>query len=263
MRLELLAALAVVLSACAGETGPAGPQGPPGKDGAPGKDSPVPPVAQVAYNSMPDTLPYAVSSHSFEGQGTSQFGEAVTLAPNTGRQLVRVTVLMSNYGETPAYAWPMTLNIYAPSDLTHPIAALTQVVNVPARPESNPGACNGNPQWLDPNGACHYSLAFPVVFDLSATLPDTLVYGIAYDTQSNGGPHQTGTSGDYNNLNVGYIAAAPSVGQRGDLYATITPSYDTGGGTYTTPTPGVYSVATPVNPADAPLRPVVKFEVMP
>jgi len=266
MKLKVVALLAIALAACGGAEGPAGAQGPAGQDGAPGRDfTPLQPTAlQIAYNTVPDPLPYSVPSHSFEAQGTSEFGEKITLSSNTGRHLARVAVVMVNYGQTPAgwggpngvatpsYSWPITLKLYAP-DLT-PIASVTKVVDVPARPESNQAACGG-PYWLAPNGTCYGGFAFEVSFDLDATLPDSLVYSIAYNTQGNG-PKQTGQWGYYNNLNVGMVPGTPET-----LYSTITPAYDTGAGTFTTPTPGTFSVATRVS--GNPTHPAVKFEIAP
>jgi hypothetical protein len=65
------------------------------------------------------------------------------------------------------------------------------------------------PEVYDYNG-----IAQNVTFDLSGlglTLPETFIYGIAYNTQSHG-YNPLGTAGPWNSLNYGVIASAPTVG---------------------------------------------------
>jgi hypothetical protein len=65
--------------------------------------------------------------------------------------------------------------------------------------------CAGGTAWRAADGACYNGIAFNAVFDLSAlnvTLPNDLIVGVAYNTQSYGAAPM-GVGGPYNSLNVG------------------------------------------------------------
>jgi hypothetical protein len=272
---------AMALFACEGPMGPqgpAGPQGNPGAQGTPGPAGdagPAGPAGAAApgpvtiYDSTPAALPPSVTSHSFQGQATSEFGDDVKLAPGTGRNLSKMSVVMVTYGTLqdgvtamPAYSWPITLNLYNPGDLTHPFAFETRTFAIPARQPADPTCTDGtgNPMptaWRASNGACYNGEAFTLTFDLSGViLPDEFVFGLAYDTQS-WGANPVGSWTNSNNLNVGLVTAAPSVGDRGDVYVD---SHWTGvAGPYKDNGPGdVFRAATGWT-----YHPAVKFEVAP
>ena len=81
------------------------------------------------------------------------------------------------------------------------------------RPESDPtcpdtgyGAGFG---WRATNGSCYNGYAFPIVFALSGVpLPNTFIYGIAYNTQT-WGYSPLGLPGPYESLNVGLNSTPP------------------------------------------------------
>src|SRR5262249_6001974 len=151
--------------------------------------SPAPqPVA--VYDSFPSPVPPSLVSEGFQATATSEFGDSITLA-GTARKGDKARFVMVTWDQH-AYTYPLTLNLYHASDLAHPFAAVTQQFDIPARPPADPSCSDG--RWLASDG-CHYGFAFPVTFDLTGvTLPDTFVYGIAYDTQTYGA-HPTGQDG--------------------------------------------------------------------
>src|SRR6185295_20287309 len=86
----------------------------------------APAFSQAIYNNIPNPLPGNLSSWGFEATGTSEFGDRVTFAAATPRNLTTVTVTMSSWGcqtgtwngsncaTTPGatFSHPITLNIY-------------------------------------------------------------------------------------------------------------------------------------------------------
>jgi hypothetical protein len=85
---------------------------------------------------------------------------------------------------------------------------------MPWRPEADPTCPNGT-AWRASDGNCYNGYAFTINFDLSSlnlTLPDEIIYGIAYNTRTHG-YNPIGQSGPYDSLNVGLRKATPpSVG---------------------------------------------------
>ncbi len=179
--------------------------------------------AAVVYNALPNVIPQRSSfpSLGYEATATSEFGDSIQLG-GTNRILNKVTVTMvdwakfSDYSANPAYAsnnatWsmPITLNVYsnnagAKGQL---LATTTQTFSIPWRPESDPSCgstSNGN-GWMV-GGVCQdfSGIASNVTFDLSSqnvTLPNDVILGVAYNTQSYGNP-RTNVAGPYNSLNV-------------------------------------------------------------
>jgi hypothetical protein len=123
----------------------------------------------------------------------------------------------SDYPSLPAtgYNHPITLNIYS-VDHSGPNPALgsllgsvTQTFLIPWRPESNP-LCTGD-RWLASNNMCYNGIAFTITFDfrsLNLDLPNDLIYGIAYNTNT-WGYNPIGQPGPYESLNVGLAQAMP------------------------------------------------------
>jgi hypothetical protein len=206
----------------------------------------------AVYDATPSPLPPNVASLGFQATSTSEFGDQVQLA-GTNRVLDTVTVTLSNwalyadYAADPRYAgnsstWshPITVNVYsthlgangAPDTL---LATVTQNVTIPWRPAADP-TCPGT-AWKAGDGNCYNGIAFNAVFDLSSsnvTLPNDVIVGVAYNTQSYGAA-PLGVGGPYNSLNVGIPTnQAVTVGSDADTDAVFwntshAPFYTDGG----------------------------------
>lgn len=184
--------------------------------------------AGATYDSIPNPLPGNLPSLGFEATSTSEFGNQVVFGIGS-RNLHQVTVTMSSWacqsgsatdgtcltaaGST--FAEPITLNIYtAPTATSFPrpgslITTMTQTFNIPYRPSASIGCTNGG--W---GSSCFHGLAINIVFDFDlksghVKLPDTVVYGIAYNTSDYGAAPQrpqpcnaTATGCPYDSLNV-------------------------------------------------------------
>ena len=160
------------------------------------------------YDSTVKPLPANLPSVGAEAYSFNEFGDEVTLAPSTPRRLKRVTVTLSSWGceqghwysgdcvTTPGdtFAMPITLNIYKATNTdpsTDPvlagplIATVTQTFNVPYRPSADP-LCTGADagKWFLNGSGCFNGLAHNVTFTFPfrTILPETVVYGLAYNT---------------------------------------------------------------------------------
>ncbi|HEY3921925.1 MAG TPA: hypothetical protein VGL76_07400 [Gaiellaceae bacterium] len=177
--------------------------------------------SSVVYNATPNPVPPNVASVGFQATQTSQFGDYVHLA-GTDRVLNTVTVTMSDWAlysdyatdaryasNTASWSHPITVNVYsshlgangAPDTL---LATKTEDVTIPWRPAADP-TCPGGTAWRAADGNCYNGLAFNAAFDLGSlnvTLPDDVIVGVAYNTQS-WGSAPIGVSGPYDSLNVG------------------------------------------------------------
>ena len=178
------------------------------------------------YDAIPNPLPPNLPSLGYQATSTAEFGDYIAFA-GTGRTLSSVTVTMSNWAlhstypsmDAAGYMHPITLNIYN-VDLTGTtpavgslIATATQSFLIPWRPEADP-TCAGGTAWRAGDGLCYNGYAFNIVFDLASqgiTLPDQIIYGIAYNTNT-WGYAPIGAAGPYESLNVGLNSAAPAVG---------------------------------------------------
>ena len=183
-----------------------------------------PPTVPV-FDTIPDVLPPNLPSQPFQAQQTAEFGDQIALAPGTGRHPVEATVVMVTWA-TDAYSHPITLNLYGVSGGTlAPAGTRTQTFDIPARPAGDPTCPNtgygAGFAWRASDGKCYNGLAFTITFDLSGldiVLPDSLAYGIAYDTNT-WGYSPVGQPGPYDSLNVAVIgdgstipSTTPSVG---------------------------------------------------
>ena len=193
-----------------------------------------PALGQVIYDSTVSPLPGNLPSVGAEAYAFNQFGDGVTFA-GTSRNLRTVTVTLSSWGcqsghwysddcvTTPGatFTVPITFNIYnagspAPGSL---IATRTQTFSVPYRPSADNTNCTGGRWYQASTGTCFNGLANNITFDFSSlnvSLPNSVVYGIVYNTTSYG-PSPIGTSAacfsssggcPYDSLN---IALAPVV----------------------------------------------------
>ncbi|MEO8585380.1 MAG: hypothetical protein ABI584_04415, partial [Acidobacteriota bacterium] len=217
-----------------GAVGPQGPTGPQGATGATGsfdttcaitsgdwtqfRDCLIAPT--VVFNSIPFPTPPNVVSEGFECCQNAEFGDQITLA-GTARKGVSATVLMSDWAlhsqfpamSTAGFTHPITLNIY--SDPAHAaahtpdIGTVTQSFLIPWRPEAD-ATCPTPTAWRAGNGSCYNGFATPITFSLGGmVLPDTFIYGIAYNTRSLGYAAIGGASGPYDSLNVGLNSTPP------------------------------------------------------
>lgn len=178
------------------------------------------------YDSIPDPLPPNVVSLGYQATATAEFGDYIAFA-GTARNLSTVTVTMSNWAlnstypsmDAAGFMHPITLNIYN-VDLSGPtpavgtlIATTTQTFLIPWRPEADP-TCPGGTAWRAGDNLCYNGYAFNIVFDFMSqgvTLPDQVIYGIAYNTNT-WGYNPINLPGPYESLNVGLNTAAPTTG---------------------------------------------------
>lgn len=208
-------------------------------------------IAQsVVYNSIPATLAPSYPSQPFQAQQTREFGDYVHLG-GTNRVLNTVDVTMVTWA--PKSDWPLvgtptnwthnfTLNIYnvVPGSPLNTkgslIATITQAQLVPWRPAADP-TCPGGTAWRSTvDGGCYNGYAFNMSFNMSglnATLPNDIIIGIQYATQTYGFP-PVGTGGPYDSLNVAVQGAPASVGSDANVdrvfWDTLTAGWYTDGG---------------------------------
>lgn len=197
-----------------------------------------PPTVPV-FDTVPDTLPPNLPSQPFQAQQTAEFGDLIALAPGTARHPVEATVVMVTWATVP-YTHAITLNLYdVAGGVLTPIGARTQTFQIPARPASDPTCPDtgygAGFSWRASDGRCYTGLAFPITFDLGGldvVLPDSLAYGIAYDTNT-WGASPVGEPGPYDSLNVGVIgdgstasSTLPSVGTDPDPDAVLRNYWD-------------------------------------
>jgi hypothetical protein len=179
----------------------------------------MPIFGDVIYNNLPSPLPPSLVSQSFQAGRVSEFGDLIAFG-GTARDLASATVDMVTWGYFSKYNEPeaannggwtdpaITLNLYnVDNSGTNPapgsvLASVTQSFFIPWRHEPTPSC--GDSLWMAADG-CHNGEAFDITFDftgLGITLPDQIIYGIAYNTQS-AGQNPLGVNGPYNDLNVG------------------------------------------------------------
>jgi hypothetical protein len=180
----------------------------------------------TAYNALPDPLPVSLPAQNFEAAFAAEFGNQVELT-GTDRILVSVTVGMvtwaywSKYNATgtptPSWSHPITLNVYAANADDSPgslLGSVTQTFDIPWRAEPDAVNCPGGTRWYSTaDTLCHNGVAFSASFDFSAqglTLPDRVVFGVAFNTQS-AGLNPLGAVGPYNDLAVGVATTTVGV----------------------------------------------------
>lgn len=161
----------------------------------------TPVKASVVYNSTVANGPPAnIPSLGVEAYAFSEIGNAVTLA-GSARHLTSVTVTLSSWAcvsgswfagtcSTPAgstFSQPITLNIYDSSGTQ--IATSTQSFAVSYRPSASSKCTGSNAgKWYSSGTkTCFNGLADDVTFSFSGvTLPNSIQYGIAYNTSHYG-----------------------------------------------------------------------------
>lgn len=187
---------------------------------AAGAGTPV--KASVVYNSVIPNGPRSnLPSVGPEAYAFNEFGNAINLA-GTARHLNSVTVTMSSWAcvsgawttgdcSTPSgatFSQPITLNIYNPSTdngvtAGSLIASSTQTFAIPYRPSASPKCLDG--RWYSPGTkTCFNGLANNITFSSftgNLNLPNSVVYGIVYNTRDYG-PSPLGVTGPYDSLNI-------------------------------------------------------------
>ena len=198
------------------------------------------------YDSIPSPLPADPPSLGFDAAHFSEIGDRIVLAPGTGRVLSSATVTLSSWacesgtwisgctssaGAT--FTHPITFNVYAVAG-TDPsyapgalLASVTRDVLVPYRPSSDPACTDAAAgityQFAAAGGQCAVGKPFNATFDFSSlgvTLPDQVIFGVAFDTNV-AGYEPIGTPGPYDALNVVIMSdLVPLAGQEGsnELY---------------------------------------------
>lgn len=206
-------------------------------------DAPPVPI----YDSIPAVYPGSFPSLGYEATSTDEFGDHIFFA-GTARSLQTVEVSLTDWAcendatrgpadpcvTTPGsfFAHPITLNLYAvdyssgdpaPGAL---LGTVTTSFNIPYRPSWDSVNCTAAGQtpatdvpfggrWYDPVlGACVHGYAFNITFDfasLDLTLPNEVIYGIAYNT-ADYGVTPIGVPGPYNSLNVSLTEVSPTIG---------------------------------------------------
>lgn len=176
----------------------------------------VPVRAGVIYSSMPGhPAPGNLPSVGAEAYAFNEFGNEIAFA-GTHRDLTSVTVELSSWAcvsgnwydatcSTPpgsTFQMPITLNLYqaVPGSSTPGalITSVTQTFSIPYRPSDSPQCTGPNTgEWYqESTGQCMHGLATSVTFHLGGqgvTVPDEIVYGIAYNT-THFGYHPIGTA---------------------------------------------------------------------
>lgn len=187
------------------------------------------------YNSIPKHLPGNLPSWGFEATQTSELGNEITFADaHHAMKLGDVKVTMSSWAcqqgtwnggdcltkPGARFSWPITFNVYNPpaEGAFTPgsrIATETETFSIPYRPSAST-KCTGEQagEWYSNSSkSCFNGLAVNIKFhfhDAHVTLPNTVVYGIAYNTSDYGAAPQrsracntTSAGCPYDSLNVG------------------------------------------------------------
>jgi len=183
--------------------------------------------AGTIYDGMPSPQPSNMPSLGYQATQTAEFGDDIAFAAGT-RTLQAVNVYMSSWAcenwatmnaDTPCvttpgatFNHPITLNFYSVTHVggvpsgTPVLGALLKSVThtfaIPYRPSADT-TCPSPTQWKDAAGACFNGYGFVISFGLGGyVVPDELVYGIAYNTNT-WGANPIGTNGPFESLNVG------------------------------------------------------------
>ena len=205
----------------------------------------------VVYDALPSVSNTNYPSLGFQATQTSEFGDYVHLSGTT-RLLNTVTVTMSDWAKYSEYSsderysnnstsWshPVTINIYGAELNSNgtpktTLGTITKDIIIPWRPE-NSSECGT--AWKSTDGNCYNGLAFNAVFDMSSlnlTLPNDVIVGVAYDTNS-WGNQPIGLNGPYESLNVAIPNNQPiTIGSDDSVnevfWNTVTKNWYTDGG---------------------------------
>jgi hypothetical protein len=163
------------------------------------------PSETAVYSSLISPLPGNIPSIGVESDYFDELGNEVNLA--SSGTLSSVVVTISSFTcetgsgttcvTTPGTTYPVdiTFNIYSPGTGNTPgalIASGTQTFDIPFRPSADNVDCSGG-AWFDTTTeGCFNGFAANITFDAgnftpaNPTLPGAVIYGIAYDTTTNG-----------------------------------------------------------------------------
>ncbi len=167
--------------------------------------------AETVFTNIPGSLAGNYPSLGYQATSTQEFGNKISLG-GTDRLASSATVTLSswakksdpensNIGTATHFDHSLTMNIYsagAGNTVGGLLGTVTQTFSIQYRPEVY--GFNG--------------IAQNVTFDLSGlgfNLPETFIYGIAYNTQSHG-YNPLGTAGPWNSLNYALIDTSPTIG---------------------------------------------------
>ena len=200
------------------------------------------------YDSIPKHLPGNLPSWGFEATQTSGLGNEITFGDARHAMKLRdVKVTMSSWAcqqgtwnagncftqPGAKFSWPITFNVYnppaegafTPGSL---IATETDTFSIPYRPSAST-KCTGDQagEWYDKaSKSCFNGLAVTIKFhfrDEHLTLPNTIVYGIAYNTSDYGASPQrpqacnaTTAGCPYDSLNVALSTDATDLSDGSD-----------------------------------------------
>jgi hypothetical protein len=190
----------------------------------------------TAYDTTISPNPVSLPSEGFEATSTSEMGQQVAFSAGTSRSLSNVVVDMDSWacqtgdwtngpgGSTPCtttpgatFSQPLTLNIYnvGPSNAVGTlISTVTQTFNIPYRPTS--AGCADTTAFLGADNACYHGMLAPVTFTFPTplTVPNSVIYGIAFNTTNYGASPVGGSGGPYDSLNLALNdqGTGPSVG---------------------------------------------------
>jgi hypothetical protein len=179
----------------------------------------------VIYSTVPSPLPPNSPSLGYEATSTQEFGDLIQFS-GASLNLTGVTVGMSNWayeseweplGTSTGFNIPLTLNLYnvgAGDTVGSMIATQTIDAFIPWRPEPTPGTCapGSNNDYLGSDGQCYAGSNSTVSFDFTGTtVPDEIIYGLAYNT-TDYGYNPTGVPGPDESLNFALATVPPTVG---------------------------------------------------
>jgi hypothetical protein len=210
----------------------------------------------AGYNAIPeDVVNCGPPSFGFEAQASREFGDKVQIDPTTG-QITALKVSFNSYacavsghwntadcistGGPATFTHDITAKVYDPSDLTTPLATVTDTVTFPYRPDADAVKCPGGvgggiangSQWFNPNAVpgneCEYSAKLVHTFTFGLGSPITVpsngqvVWTVAFNTTHYGAApigesalcFGTSAGCPYDSLNVSYLnyPGAPYVG---------------------------------------------------
>ena len=178
-------------------------------------------ASTILYDSLPPAGTFNVASLGYQATQTTQFGELIQLT-SSGVFDLTVTVAMSNWalestyqpvGTSAGFFHDLTFNLFdvgAGNTVGSAIASQTVTALIPWRPEAD-STCPGGTAWRAGDNNCYNGLLSEVSFSFGGvTLPNQLIYGLAYNTQT-WGDNPIGSGGPFNSLNFG-LTGPPSVG---------------------------------------------------
>jgi hypothetical protein len=205
----------------------------------------------VIYSSLTTPLPGNLPSEAFEANQVSEFGNAVTFAAGSGRDVNKVVVTMSSWGcatggwstnncvtpQDAKFTEPITLNIYKPSadggkTPGAKITTVTKTFAIPYRPSASPNCAVTTKWYQSSSGNCYNGLATNITFNLeNVTVPNSAIFGIAYNTTHYGyapigesAACFTSSAGcGYDSLNVGLSEDSTAASNNVTVGSNVTP----------------------------------------